>query len=55
MVGQNPVSPALASWPQNDPNELLRRVDRNTAATFRWVKVGLVVIIVLLVVVVVGY
>jgi hypothetical protein len=37
-----------------DPNELLRRIDQNTAQTFTWVKYGMAAVIILLVLIALG-
>jgi hypothetical protein len=45
-----PWSPTTPSPPSNDPSEVLRRIERNTASLVGWVKV-LVVAVVLLILV----
>jgi hypothetical protein len=54
MAGSLPWSSAPAAPPTNDANELLQRIDRNTAQIFHWVRLGFIVVILLLVLVAVG-
>jgi hypothetical protein len=42
------------SLPSADPNELLRRIDQNTAQTFTWVKYGMTAVLILLVLIALG-
>jgi hypothetical protein len=49
MTGLWPRSPAPPAPLSNDPNELLRRIDRNTTQIFHWVRAGFIVVILLLV------
>jgi hypothetical protein len=53
---------ASMPWPStttaplsNDPNEMIRRLDRNITQVFHWVRLGFVVVIVLLVLVALGF
>jgi len=55
MTGSLPWSSATPAPPSSDPNELLRRIDRNITQIFHWVRLGFVVVIVLLILVAVGF
>ncbi|MCI4322977.1 MAG: hypothetical protein L3K03_02980 [Thermoplasmata archaeon] len=55
MSGQLPWSLSSPSTPTNDPNELLRRIEQNTANTLMWTKItaGAVVLLAIILVVIV--
>ena len=55
MAASLPWSSAPTAAPSNDPNELLRQIDRNTTQIFHWVRLGFIVVIVLLLLVAVGF
>jgi hypothetical protein len=52
MSGQLPWSTSPPSFPTNDPNELLRRIEQNTSNQLLWTKIMVVGFIVVLLVVV---
>ena len=54
MTGSLPWSSTPTAPQSNDPNEVLRRIDRNTQQIFHWVRLGFIVTIVLLALVVIG-
>jgi hypothetical protein len=55
MAGSMPWSTAPAAPSSNDPNELLRQIDRNVGQLFRWVRFGFVVVIILLALLAIGF
>ena len=50
MFGRRLASSPAPDATPTDPNELLRRIDRQTTQMFHWVRAGVVVIIVLLII-----
>jgi hypothetical protein len=46
MTGSMPWSSSAPSSLSNDPSEVLRRIDQNTASLLSWVKILFVVVIV---------
>jgi len=49
MTGSLPWSPNPPGVPTNDPNELLRRIEMNTASLLTWMKILVVAVIALVV------
>jgi len=54
MTGSLPWSPNAPAAPTNDPNELLRRIEMNTASLLTWVKILVVAAIALVVLTALG-
>jgi len=50
MTGSLPWSSNAPQPQSNDPNELLRRIDRNTASLLTWMKILVIAVIALLLV-----
>jgi hypothetical protein len=55
MASPLPWTPMPPPPQTNDPNELLRRIDQNTAQIYHWVRIGFAVVIILLLLIAVGF